>query len=154
MPSLAAAPDPEPLHQELAVPTSTDIRTSDREREEVVERLHHALGEGRLDLAETDARVAAAYAARYRAELTPLLTDLPDGPVGGAPMWTAASGGSAPTWTALWSSAVWRARIAVLGARAHAAPAAAQRRSATWLALIALAWFVMCAVVGAAMVAA
>jgi hypothetical protein len=154
MPSLAAAPDPESPHQELAVPASTDIRTSDREREEVVERLHHALGEGRLDLEETDARVAAAYAARYRGELTPLLTDLPDGPGGGALTWTAALGGSAPTWTALWDSAVWRARVVVLGAPAHAAPTAAQRHCATWLALIALAWFVICAVIGAAMVAA
>jgi hypothetical protein len=153
MPSPAVASDPP--QQELAVPASTDIRTSDREREEVVQRLHHALGEGRLDLEETDARVAAAYAARYRADLTPLLTDLPDGPVGGAPMWTvAASGGSAPTWTALWTSAVWRARIVVLGTRGHAAPTAAQRRSATWLALSALAWFVICAVIAAAVVAA
>ena len=152
MPSPAVASDPP--QQELAVPASTDIRTSDREREEVVRRLHHALGEGRLDLEETDARVAAAYAARYRAELTPLLTDLPDGSVGLGPVLTAASGASAPTWTALWTSAVWSARVAVLGARAHAAPTAAQRRSAMWLALIALAWLVICAVIGAAMVAA
>ena len=54
------------------------VRASDADRADTVARLHHALGEGRLDLAETDERVAAAYAARYRSELPPLLADLPD----------------------------------------------------------------------------
>ena len=157
MPSPAAAPSPERRQQELTIhPASTGIRTSDRERQHVVERLHHALGEGRLDLGETDARVAAAYAACYRADLTPLLADLPDGPVptSAASAWTPFSGSSAPPWTALFTSAVWRARVAVLGARADAQPTAAQCRSAMLLALVALAWFAACAVLGAAMVAA
>jgi hypothetical protein len=42
----------------------------------------------------------------------------------------------------------------VLGRQAHAPPTAAQHRAATLLALLALAWFAACAVLGAAMVAA
>jgi hypothetical protein len=49
---------PEPMRQ----------RASDAEREDTVARLHHALGEGRLDLAETEERSVAAYAAQYRDE--------------------------------------------------------------------------------------
>ena len=84
---------------DLTGPTSP--RASDAERTETVARLHEALGAGRLDLAETDERVATAYAARYRHELTALLTDLPRDD---------ASFTEAPTWTALWMLTVWRAR--------------------------------------------
>ena len=55
----------------------TPVRASDADRNDVVDRLQHALGEGRLDLAETEERVTAAYAARYRSDLPPLLADLP-----------------------------------------------------------------------------
>lgn len=54
------------------------VRASDAEREDTAAVLQRALGEGRLDLDETDARLTAAYAARYRHELVPLLDDLPD----------------------------------------------------------------------------
>jgi len=158
MPSPAAAPLPETPEPALALkPLSTGIRTSDRERQQVVEQLHRALGEGRLDLEETDARVGAAYAARYRTELSPLLADLPDVPitVGSALTWTAPSpSGGAPTWDALWTSTVWRLRVAVLGRQGDAPPSAAQRRSVALLALLALAWLATCAVLGAVMVAA
>ncbi|HEY2223127.1 DUF1707 domain-containing protein [Actinomycetospora sp.] len=39
------------------------MRASDAERGDAVRLLQHALGEGRLDLQETETRVAAAYAS-------------------------------------------------------------------------------------------
>jgi hypothetical protein len=54
-----------------------DVRASDAERELVVERLHRAVGNGRLSVDEFDERVAAAYAARTRGELADLTRDLP-----------------------------------------------------------------------------
>jgi len=59
-----------------ASPT-VSLRASDGERAEVVERLHQALGSGCLDLAETDERVAAAYAARPYAGRPGELSDPP-----------------------------------------------------------------------------
>ena len=53
------------------------VRVSDAERHEVAELLREAAGEGRLDLEELDERLAAAYAARTRADLVPLVADLP-----------------------------------------------------------------------------
>ncbi len=60
------------------------LRAADGDRERVAHRLHAALDEGRLTLAEYDERVRDAYAARTYAELYALLDDLPgpeDGPV-------------------------------------------------------------------------
>ena len=54
------------------------VRASDAEREQTVVLLQRGVGEGRLDLDEADTRMAAAYAARYRHELSALLDDLPD----------------------------------------------------------------------------
>lgn len=54
-----------------------DIRIGDREREQTVGHLGTAFGEGRLDLAEYDERVAAAYAAKTAGDLFPLTVDLP-----------------------------------------------------------------------------
>lgn len=115
------------------------VRVSDAERERVVERLHRAVGEGRLDLAEVDARSAAAYAARYRDELAPLLADLPDpGP---------AHPSAAPGWTELWVSLVWRVRtLLLLGADR---PTARQGRTAALLTLLAVLWTVVWAFAGA-----
>jgi len=53
------------------------IRASDTERERLARFLAAAFEEGRLDVAEYDARVAAAYAAVYRHELVELTADLP-----------------------------------------------------------------------------
>jgi len=53
------------------------IRASDTERERLARFLAGAFEDGRLDVAEYDARVAAAYAAVYRDELTGLVDDLP-----------------------------------------------------------------------------
>src|SRR5437867_6344007 len=90
---VAGEPLPAPAPAEDPPPAARGVRASDAEREAAVARLHHALGEGRLDLAEADTRVAAAYSARYRSELPPLLADLPDsGP----------AEPDTPTWAAVW----------------------------------------------------
>ena len=57
----------------------TRVRTSDSEREHVAEILRAAMAEGRLDLTEGEERLASAYAAKFRDELAPLTSDLPDG---------------------------------------------------------------------------
>ncbi len=126
--------------------TASSLRASDAERTATVERLHGALGAGRLDLAETDDRVAAAYAARYRHELTPLLADLPT---------TEVTFGEAPSWAALWALAVWRMRMFVFAdARGAARPTPPQLRTAAVLTALATGWFLVCAVLGAVVVAA
>ncbi|GAA4918087.1 DUF1707 domain-containing protein [Streptomyces coeruleoprunus] len=54
-----------------------EVRASDAERERIAERLRDALAEGRLDMAEFEERLDAAYTARTRGELEPLVRDLP-----------------------------------------------------------------------------
>ena len=129
-----------------AVPRVSRIRASDAERADTVSRLQAALVEGRLDLAETDERVTTAFAARYDSDLQLLIADLP-------PQVPAPDG--APSWNALWASAVWRARILVLGAETggHTRPTSQQCRFAAALAALAMVWMLVCAVAGAAMVA-
>lgn len=51
-------------------------RASDRDREDVVERLREAAADGRLEMAEFHERMTLAYAARTKPELAPLLADL------------------------------------------------------------------------------
>lgn len=116
------------------------VRASDAEREATMARLHHALGEGRLDLNETEARVAAAYAAQYRSDLLPLLADLPQEPPPGR-------GDGPPTWMALWTSIVWRAGTTLSGRNGvdQPRPTATQFRIA---ALLATAWIVACVLLG------
>jgi hypothetical protein len=120
------------------------LRASDAEREATVATLHHALGAGRLDLAETETRVATAYAARYRSELPELVADLPAEP--------SDRESAAPTWADVWTTMVWRARVAVYGPT-QARPTGAQRRAAAVLAVLALVWMLTCALFGAALVA-
>jgi hypothetical protein len=139
----AHAPGPDRSADAAASPV-TSPRASDAERADTVARLHAALGTGRLDLAETDDRVAAAYAARHRHELTALLTDLPQDDTHFS---------DAPGWTALWTLLVWRARGVVTGV-AGPRPTAKQQRSAALLTALAVVWFVVCAVVGALAVGA
>ena len=129
----------------FSVPAPPALRASDAEREETVALLHHALGEGRLDLAETEVRVAAAYAARHRDELPPLLADLP----GAGPQHATSA---APSLTDLWVSAVWRARLLLLGAAGGERPSPRQLRSAAVVCLVAAFWVLTCAVLGAAVV--
>ncbi len=121
-----------------AAPPSS-LRASDGEREATVSRLHQALGDGFLDLDETDQRVATAYAARYRSELEPLLADLPS---------HSATASGPPTWADLWTSAVWRGRVTLLG-EAPEQPTAEQGRTAAVLAVLVVLWLVVCAFLGA-----
>ena len=126
------------------------LRASDAEREQTAARLYEALREGRLDLAETEERVAAAYAARYRAGLAPLLADLPDSPHGPA----ALSQSPAPGWAAIWTLLVWRARSLLWPAtRAAGPPSRWECRVAAVLTMLAVIWTMVCAVLGAALVA-
>lgn len=53
------------------------VRLSDAEREQAVQRLNAALGEGRLDLEEFTQRTDRALACRTRGELDALFADLP-----------------------------------------------------------------------------
>ncbi len=55
-------------------------RASDAEREATVQRLQAAGAEGRLTVEELAERIDAAYAAQTRAELEPLVADLPAAP--------------------------------------------------------------------------
>ena len=62
-----------------ASPGDGSIRAGNADRERVVAQLNTAFSEGRLDVAELDERVAAAYAAKTLGELVPLTVDLPVG---------------------------------------------------------------------------
>ena len=56
---------------------TADLRVSDGSRERAVSFLRRAYEQGRLPLEDFDERVAHAYAARTRAELSAVLRDLP-----------------------------------------------------------------------------
>jgi Asp-tRNA(Asn)/Glu-tRNA(Gln) amidotransferase A subunit family amidase len=53
------------------------IRASDRDRQQVVDRLRSALGDGRLRMDEYVDRMEAAYQAATYGDLAPLCADLP-----------------------------------------------------------------------------
>jgi hypothetical protein len=72
------------------------IRASDAERDECVERLRDAAGEGRLTLEEFSDRMEEASTAKTRAELDRLVTDLPASTATGGTATVRSSG--APTW--------------------------------------------------------
>jgi hypothetical protein len=55
-----------------------ELRVSDAERNQVVERLNHAVSEGRLSLAEFEDRLGGVLAARTRSDLAPFTADLPE----------------------------------------------------------------------------
>lgn len=54
-----------------------ELRIGDRERREIDDRLRAAHDDGMLTLVEYDERAKAAYGARFRSELEPLVADLP-----------------------------------------------------------------------------
>ncbi|MCX0271982.1 DUF1707 domain-containing protein [Nocardia zapadnayensis] len=56
---------------------TTGTRASDAERDRIVRELSRHLGDGRIDLAEYDQRVAQVYRTTTREELTGVLADLP-----------------------------------------------------------------------------
>lgn len=62
---------------DLPAPGGRAVRASDTERDAVAELLNEALAEGRLDTEEHTERLDAVYAAKIRAELEPLVADLP-----------------------------------------------------------------------------
>lgn len=57
-------------------PSSPPLRASDADRDRVIELLHAALADGRLDPVEFDERLDAALATRTIDALNPLTTDL------------------------------------------------------------------------------
>ncbi|MBX9391084.1 DUF1707 domain-containing protein [Streptomonospora nanhaiensis] len=57
-----------------------DIRASDTERDDAVERLREACAEGRLTLEELSERTEAVFTARTRAQLARVVRDLPERP--------------------------------------------------------------------------
>jgi Domain of unknown function (DUF1707) len=69
------------------------LRASDRDREEVVERLRAATAEGRLLVGELEERLEVAFHARTNGELDVLVADLPVAP---APAPAPASGRRRP----------------------------------------------------------
>ena len=65
--------------------TDQHVRVSDAERAEVADRLAAHFGEGRLNQAEFDERVAQAMNAKTRGDLSGLFDDLPEPGPGGTP---------------------------------------------------------------------
>jgi hypothetical protein len=53
------------------------LRAADADRQQIAERLKHALDEGRLSLHEYDDRVKRVYESTTYGELQPLVADLP-----------------------------------------------------------------------------
>jgi Domain of unknown function (DUF1707) len=59
------------------VPHPHDVRASDAERESLVDTLREHAAAGRIDADELERRIERAYAAQLRADLVPLVADLP-----------------------------------------------------------------------------
>ncbi|HLH45976.1 MAG TPA: DUF1707 domain-containing protein [Acidimicrobiales bacterium] len=76
---MAAPFDPTGTGRFRLRPNPGDFRVSNAERDEMSNILARAFGEGRLDEAELEQRLAAVAAAKYRRELYPLVADLPPG---------------------------------------------------------------------------
>jgi hypothetical protein len=66
------------------VPAPHDVLASDAERDRVAEALRTHAAAGRLDADELEQRLEQAYGARVRADLVPVVADLP-APVRPAP---------------------------------------------------------------------
>jgi hypothetical protein len=122
------------------------IRASDPEREQVVARLHAAVGEGRLSLDEAEERITAVYAVRYREDLTSVVGDLP------ADDMATAAGDGPPLWSTLWKGAVWRGLRALHG-HPVPRPTPPQSRAAALTMVAAVLLFVAFVLLGAGLVA-
>ncbi|WP_280422856.1 DUF1707 SHOCT-like domain-containing protein [Nocardia carnea] len=94
---------------------STGIRASDAERDRIVRELGRHLGDGRLDLAEYDERVAQVYRIATREELQSVLADLPEPKPGLDPNSTAPGSRSRfPIWQRIEGSAWLGVSVLVL----------------------------------------
>lgn len=80
------------MSSELVPPDRGELRASHEDRDEVVERLRVAAGDGRLTADELDERLEVALTARTHGELAALLTDLP----AAGPAWTGAVAAVSP----------------------------------------------------------
>jgi hypothetical protein len=67
------------------VPPPHDVRASDGEREAVARALRDHAAAGRLTADEFEQRLERVYAAQVRADLVPLVADLPSAPPAAAP---------------------------------------------------------------------
>ncbi|MEU9122659.1 DUF1707 domain-containing protein [Streptomyces sp. NPDC048506] len=76
-----------------------ELRASDADRERVAEILRDALAEGRLEMAEFDERLEAAYTARTYGELEPLTADLPTAAAAPAPLSLRKDTGAVTAWS-------------------------------------------------------
>ncbi len=121
---------------EDAVTAPPQMRASDAERTAAAHQLQAALGEGRLDIGEAEARLTAVYAARYRSELAALLADLP------VPETPPQPGGWAPVWRTIVDQ-VWLSSASARGAE-RARPDPRQRRAATIVLIAAALWAILC----------
>jgi hypothetical protein len=65
------------MSQAQAISAEPAVRASDAERDQAAEILRVAYAEGRLTRDELDERIGAAYAAKTRADLSGLTSDLP-----------------------------------------------------------------------------
>ena len=65
------------MSQTLTTSGAPPVRASDAERDQAAEILRAGYAEGRLSRAELDERLTAAYAAKTRADLHDLTSDLP-----------------------------------------------------------------------------
>ncbi|GAA4551871.1 DUF1707 domain-containing protein [Pseudonocardia xishanensis] len=63
-----------------------NLRISDADREAAAQRLHTAMGEGRITLSELEERLGVVYAAKTFAELEPPLADLPGASIAPGPV--------------------------------------------------------------------
>lgn len=123
-----------------------NMRVSDSERAEVTDRLAAHYGDGRLDRAEFDERVARAMSAKTRADLGGLCDDLPDISPGGAAPGYGSPGTGAPE---IPRSHPRRARDVVLFVLLFLLLAAAGQAVAhaffplAWVGLVALIVFVI-----------
>jgi hypothetical protein len=75
-PAPSPRPAPVPARTAALLGPAWDLRASDAEREQVAQVVQVAVGDGRLDLAEADERLAATYAAVLRRDLCWITEDL------------------------------------------------------------------------------
>ena len=123
---------PTAAHDSIGDPTR--LRASDAERFAVAEVLHDAVGKGLLTPAEGGERTAAAFAAVFRDDLTPLTQDLPPARHDGRPPRPAGTSNPSGWWRQAQATAlkVW---LVVIGMVSGWPP---RRRMAVGVVLLAV----------------